>query len=52
MAAMTSGFRKSIGLGKLLRLNLSKRGPFSGNSRTRRLRASWLGAWWQSRRLG
>ena len=57
---MPFGFRKSFGLGRLLRVNVSKRGasltgklgPLSTNSRTRRLRISQpFGAWWQSRRM-
>ena len=55
---MTFGFRKSFRLGPF-RLNLSKRGlsggvkvgPFSTNSRTRRLRISGpFGTWWTSKR--
>ena len=55
---MMWGFRRQWRLGPL-RLNLSKRGlstgiklgPFSTNSRTRRLRISGpFGSWWTSRR--
>jgi hypothetical protein len=57
---MSWGFRKSFGLGRVLRLNLSKRGPslsaklgpISTNTPTRRLRISLpFGGWWQSRRI-
>jgi hypothetical protein len=57
---MPFGFRRRFRLGRLLRLNLSKRGVrlsgrlgrFSTNSRTRRLRVSGpSGSWWQSRKL-
>jgi hypothetical protein len=57
---MTWGFRKSFGLGRLLRVNLSKSGTsltgkvgrLSTNSRTRRLRVGLpFGAWWQSKRM-
>jgi hypothetical protein len=57
---MPFGFRKPFRLGRLLRLNHSKRGVslssrlgrFSTNSRTRRLRVSSpSGSWRQSRKL-
>ena len=57
---MPFGFRKQFRLGRILRLNLSKRGVslsgrlgrFSTNSRTQRLRVSSpSGSWWQSRKL-
>jgi hypothetical protein len=58
---MTFGWRKAFTLGPL-RLNLSKRGistglkvgPFSTNSRTRRLRIALpFNTWWQSKwRIG
>jgi Protein of unknown function (DUF4236) len=58
---MPFDFRKTFRLGKLLRLNLSKRGVslserlgrVSTNTRTRRLRVSGpFGLWWQSRKAG
>jgi len=57
---MSWGFRKSFGLGRLFRVNLSKKGaslggkigPVSTNSRTRRIRVTGpLGTWWQSKRM-
>ena len=57
---MTWGWRKTLSLGRYLRISLSKRGaslgaklgPLSTNSRTRRLRISLpFGGWWQSKRL-
>jgi hypothetical protein len=55
---MPFGFRKSIGLSRFLRLNLSKAGasvsgrlgPFSTNSRTRRLRVELpFGLWYRQK---
>ena len=57
---MPFGFRKQARFGRLLRLNLSKRGVslsgrlgrFTTNRRTRRLRVSGpSGSWLQSRKL-
>jgi hypothetical protein len=57
---MPFGWRKRIGLGRFMSLNLSKRGgsltgrlgPISTNSRTRRLRIRLpFGTWWQSRNI-
>jgi hypothetical protein len=58
---MSWGFRKRLGLGRLLGVNISKRGvslsgklgPLSTNTRTRKLRVRGpFGTWWQSRKLG
>jgi hypothetical protein len=58
---MSWGFRKHIGLGRLLGINISRRGvslsgrlgPFSSNTRTRRLRVRLpFNSWWQSRKWG
>jgi Protein of unknown function (DUF4236) len=58
---MGFGFRKRIGLGRFLGINVSKRGvslsgrlgPLSSNTRTRRLRVRLpFGGWWQSKKLG
>jgi hypothetical protein len=55
---MSFGFRKTFGLGRFLRLNLSKAGasvsgrlgPFSTNSRTRKLRVRLpFGMWWRQK---
>jgi hypothetical protein len=57
---MPFGFRKTFRLGRLLRLNVSKRGVslsgrlgrVSTNTRARRLRVSSpSGYWWHSRKL-
>jgi hypothetical protein len=56
---MPFGWRKRIGPGRFMSLNLSKRGasltgrlgPMSSNSHTRRLRIRLpFGTWWQSRK--
>jgi hypothetical protein len=55
---MPFGFRKTIGLGRFLRLNLSKRGPsitgrlgpVSVNSRSKKLRVRLpFGLWWRQK---